>query len=116
MRRISSQSRESLETRHVNKQVLECAGSGVNHGNCKGVGRGEAGAGFGRELKLERNADPGDELEHGRKDQKQGLKCSPPDTCVSLNCCRVLFAGNIPGVSLHAWPVHKCSYPEGFTG
>lgn len=31
----------------------------VDHGNCRGVGRREVGAGCGHELKLESNTDPG---------------------------------------------------------
>lgn len=100
----------------MNKQDLECAGSSGDHGNCRGAGRGEVGAGCGCELKLGKNTDPGDELENGRKDQEWYLKCFPPDLCVPLNRLPVLFAGNLLGVSLHARSVHKCSYPEGFTG
>lgn len=39
-----------------------------------------------------------------------------PIHIVSVNCHLVLFAGDLLGVPLHAWPLLKCSHPEGFAG
>lgn len=64
-------------------------GAVCSHRNCKWGGRGGVGAGRGGELKLEKKTDPGDELVNERKNQKQYLKCSPPDPCFSKS---VLFS------------------------